>query len=165
MLVICTRTRIARIDDFCCSQALKVYVPDFESGGRMWPHIHSRIVAALFIGQITMMGYFAVKKFPYAVLVILLPLFTIFFASMCKMNYYPSFQVTSLAIASEDCKDAPTLRKIVEAYTPECLIAEESVYEDSEKFEDALSSVGSRAVSRSDSGIHDTSNSEDLYAL
>ncbi|KAG0605251.1 hypothetical protein M758_9G043300 [Ceratodon purpureus] len=147
------------------NQALNVYVPDFESGGRMWPHIHARIVVALFIGQITMMGYFGIKKFPYAVLVLILPLFTIFFASMCKMNYYPSFQVTSLAIASEDCKESPPLRKVVEAYTPECLLSEETVYEDSDKFEDAASSIGSRSVSRSDSEIHNSNNTEDLYAL
>jgi len=144
-------------------QALKVYIPEFESGGRMWPHIHSRIVVALFIGQITMMGYFGIKKFPYAVLVILLPLMTLFFATMCKMNYYPSFQVTALAIASEDVKECPPMRRIIEAYTPECLKHMESVYEDSDKFEDAMSSVGSRSVSRSDSGV--LSSTEDLYAL
>lgn len=146
-------------------QALKVYVPDFESGGRMWPHIHTRILAALFIGQITMMGYFGIKKFPYAVLVLFLPLFTIFFSSMCKLNFYPSFNVTSLAIASEDVKESPPIRKIVEAYTPECLInEEETVYESDEKFEDARSSVGSRSVSRSNSD-HVQSSTEDLYAL
>jgi hypothetical protein len=161
MVVFCT---LIFLTFFFFVQALNVYVPDFESGGRMWPHIHSRIVVALFIGQITMMGYFGIKKFPYAVLVIILPLATIFFASMCKMNYYPSFQVTSLAIASEDCKDSPPLRKIVEAYTPECLLCEETVYEDSDKFEDAQSSVGSRSVSRSDSGVNNF-NTEDLYAL
>lgn len=129
----------------------------------MWPHIHSRIVAALFIGQITMMGYFGVKKFPYAVLVVILPVVTVCFASMCKMNYYPSFQVTALAIASEDIKECPPLRRIVEAFTPECLKNVESVYEDSDKFEDAQSSVGSRSASRSDSGVQ--FSTEDLYAL
>ncbi|KAG0579805.1 hypothetical protein M758_4G125800 [Ceratodon purpureus] len=146
------------------NQALKVYVPDFESGGRMWPHIHARILAALFIGQITMMGYFGIKKFPYAVLVLILPLFTVFFSSICKLNYYPSFNVMSLAIASEDVKDAPPMRQIVEAYTPECLLSEEDVvYESEEKFEDARSSIGSRSVSRSNSGV--LSSTEDLYML
>lgn len=147
------------------NQALKVYVPAFESGGRMWPHIHSRIVAALFIGQVTMMGYMGIKKFPYAVLVIILPLFTIFFASMCKMNYYPSFNVISLAIASEDVKESPPMRKIIEAYTPECLLTEERALEESAHYEDALeSSVSSRpmGVSRSNS-VHEST--ENLYAL
>lgn len=147
-------------------QALKVYVPDFESGGRMWPHIHSRILAALFIGQITMMGYFGIKQFPYAVLVIVLPLFTIFFASICKMNYYPSFNVMSLAIASEDVKQAPPMRQIVAAYTPECLLNDEAtVYDASEeKFEDARDSIGSLSVSRSTSDVHSNST-EELYKL
>lgn len=132
----------------------------------MWPHIHARIIAALFIGQITMMGYFGIKKFPYAVLVIILPLFTIFFSSMCKMNYYPSFNVTSLAIASEDVNESPPMRKIVEAYTPECLLNEEEIhYESDDKFEDARSSVGSHSnsMSRTNSGVQ--ASTEDLYAL
>lgn len=143
---------------------MKVYVPEFESGGRMWPHIHARILAALFIGQITMMGYFGIKQFPYAVLVIILPLFTLFFSSICKMNYYPSFNVVSLAIASEDVKQAPPMRQVVEAYTPECLLCEEEVvYDSEEKFEDARDSIRSNSLSRSDSGAQ--SNTEDLYAL
>jgi hypothetical protein len=150
----------------CLSQALKVYVPAFDSGGRMWPHMHARILAALFIAQITMIGYFGIKEFPYAVLVIFLPFTTIFFGFMCKMNYYPSFQVTSLAIASEDVKEVPAMHKIVEAYTPECLLADEDVnYElESEKFEDARSTMTSRSNSRSNSGIQ-ANSTEDLYSL
>nr|GMD09684.1 CSC1-like protein ERD4 [Ipomoea batatas] len=46
------------------NQALKVYVPSFESYGKMWPHMHTRVVAALILYQLTMIGYFGVKKFP-----------------------------------------------------------------------------------------------------
>lgn len=112
------------------------------------------------------MGYFGIKEFPYAVLVIFLPFTTIFFGFMCKMNYYPSFQVTSLAIASEGVKEVPSMEKIVEAYTPECLLADEDAnYElESEKFEDARSTMTSRSNSRSNSGIQ-ANNMEDLYSL
>lgn len=145
------------------NQALKVYVPAFESGGRMWPHIHTRIVVALFVGQITMIGYFGIKKFPYAVLVILLPLITIIFATMCRINYYPSFRVTSLAIAVEDVKESPPLRKIIEVYTPSCLLNVETICEDSDKFEDAQSSIGSRSMSRSNSVVQTCT--EEFHAL
>ncbi len=131
-------------------QALKVYVPSFESGGRMWPHIHSRILASLFVAQITMIGYFGIKKFPYTVLVIFLPFITIGFTLICKMNYYPSFQVTSLAIASEVVTQSPSLSAIINAYTPACLQSEADKSEDTDRFEDARSNVSSRT----DSGIN-----------
>ncbi|XP_078438558.1 early-responsive to dehydration stress protein (ERD4) isoform X2 [Wolffia australiana] len=40
------------------NQALKVYIAEYESYGRMWPHMHKRILAALVIYQLTMIGYF-----------------------------------------------------------------------------------------------------------
>ncbi|CAM6020246.1 unnamed protein product [Sphagnum balticum] len=132
------------------NQALKVYVPSFESSGRMWPHIHSRILASLFVAQITMIGYFGIKKFPYTVLVIFLPFITIGFTLLCKMNYYPSFQVTSLAIASEVVTQSPSLSAIINAYTPTCLQSEADKSEDNDRFEDARSNVSSRT----DSGIN-----------
>ncbi|KAH7841026.1 hypothetical protein Vadar_024624 [Vaccinium darrowii] len=49
------------------NQALKVYVPSYESYGRMWPHIHTRLVAALVLFQVTMFGYFGIKEFIYTV--------------------------------------------------------------------------------------------------
>jgi hypothetical protein len=153
-------------EDRLLFQALKVYVPAFESGGRMWPHLHSRILASLFIAQITMIGYFAVKQFVYAPVLIFLPPFTIFFSYICKMNYYPAFQVTSLAIASEEVKEIPAMRKVVEAYTPECLLLEEgTIIEESDKFEDAESSALSRLSSRTNSGIPSNEEAEELYAL
>nr|CAN64310.1 hypothetical protein VITISV_037471 [Vitis vinifera] len=46
------------------NQALKVYVPSYESNGRMWPHIHVRLIGALLLYQVTMLGYFGVKRIP-----------------------------------------------------------------------------------------------------
>ncbi|CAK9165253.1 unnamed protein product [Ilex paraguariensis] len=39
----------------------------------MWPHIHTRILASLLLFQVTMFGYFGVKKFYYAPFLIPLP--------------------------------------------------------------------------------------------
>uniref|UniRef100_A0A803MIN2 Uncharacterized protein n=1 Tax=Chenopodium quinoa TaxID=63459 RepID=A0A803MIN2_CHEQI len=38
------------------TRALKVYVPSFESYGRMWPHMHARFLAALVLYQVTMIA-------------------------------------------------------------------------------------------------------------
>ncbi|XWS19896.1 hypothetical protein CRYUN_Cryun31cG0055700 [Craigia yunnanensis] len=44
------------------NQALKVYVPSYESYGRMWPHMHTRIIGALLLYQATMLGFFGLLK-------------------------------------------------------------------------------------------------------
>jgi hypothetical protein len=129
------------------NQVLNVYVPEWESGGRMWPHINNRILAALFVSQITMLGFFGVKEFPYTVLLIALPVMTVAFYFVCKLTFYPAFAHLPLAIASEEMKEIPSLASIVEAYTPACLLEGEQ-FEDA-KFEDAQSNV----TSRTNSGI------------
>ncbi|MCO5607709.1 hypothetical protein L7F22_061908 [Adiantum nelumboides] len=103
------------------NQALNVMVPDYESGGRMWPHLHSRILAALFLAQLTMLGYFGTKKFFFVPLMIPPPIATLIFAYLCRKFYYPSFCATPLEAACEEVKEVPSTESIVEAYTPECL--------------------------------------------
>eukprot|EP00246_Nothoceros_aenigmaticus_P015537 TRINITY_DN651_c0_g1_i1.p1 TRINITY_DN651_c0_g1~~TRINITY_DN651_c0_g1_i1.p1 ORF type:complete len:746 (-),score=124.95 TRINITY_DN651_c0_g1_i1:589-2826(-) len=130
------------------NQALKVYVPDYESGGRMWPHIHSRILAALFVSQLTNLGYFALKKFPYAILLLPLPFATVVFAYLCRKFYYKSFTVVSLSEGSNDLEEVPTVASMVEAYTPNCLLGDSSAeMVDAEEFEDARSNMSSRTSS------------------
>lgn len=107
-------------------QALKVYVPDFESRGRMWPHIHNRFLAALFVAQLTLLGYFGVKKFAYAPILIILPILTYAFYLYCKRNYYPSFAVVSLFVASQEVKEFPSVQACVEAFIPACLLEGEN---------------------------------------
>lgn len=104
------------------NQALNVVVPSYESGGRMWPHIHSRILAALLLSQITMLGYFSVKEFPYSPLLIPLPVGTLIFGYICWRFYYPSFRFSPLVSACEEVKEMLSIDAIVEAYTPACLV-------------------------------------------
>jgi len=128
-------------------QALNVQVPDWESNGRMWPHIHNRFLAALLVSQITALGYFAVKQFPYTVFLIFLLIATFAFYLYCKRNFYPSFAVVSLYVASKPVKETPSKASIIEAFTPTCLL-------DSDKFEDAeFQDARSNMTSRSNSGI------------
>lgn len=100
------------------NQALNVHVPDFESHGSFWPHIHNRILAALFVAQITAIGYFGVKEFPFAPIIIILPVLTVVFYMFCKKNYYPSIKVVSLSVAADVPKSQPSSAVITDAYTP-----------------------------------------------
>ncbi|KAL2607537.1 hypothetical protein R1flu_026110 [Riccia fluitans] len=135
------------------NQALKVYVPEYESGGRFWPHIHSRILVGLFVSQITMLGYFSVKKFPFVVLLLPLPFLTILFANICHKVYYPSFRFVAIAVASEEVKEVPTLSSVVAAFTPTCLL-DSNEMNDIEKLDDSnFQDAESHLPSRSSSGI------------
>ena len=134
------------------NQALKVYVPSYESNGRMWPHIHSRILASLFVSQITMIGYFSIKKFLYSPFLIPLPFATLAFGYICRKRFYTSFCVTSLEVACNDVKEVPSLSSIVDAYTPTCLLLEDK-FDDVEQYEDAHSTISSRTGSIATSNV------------
>ncbi|XP_010245168.1 PREDICTED: CSC1-like protein ERD4 [Nelumbo nucifera] len=127
------------------NQALKVYVPSYESYGRMWPHVHSRILAALIIYQITMLGYFAVKKFFYTPILIPLPVLSLMFGFVCSKKFYKSFQSTPLEVACRELKETPNMESIFRAYIPPCLSSDK--VDDGEQFEDALSTQVSRTGS------------------
>ncbi|OVA11578.1 protein of unknown function DUF221 [Macleaya cordata] len=127
------------------NQALKVYVPTYESYGRMWPHIHTRILASLVIYQIAMIGYFGIKKFPYSAFLIPLPVLSVFFAFVCTKKFYGSFRFTPLEVVSQELKTTPDMESIFRSYIPPSLNLEKFV--DAENFEDALSQQASRTGS------------------
>lgn len=108
------------------NQALKVYVPEYESNGRMWPHMFKRIMAAMIIYQITMIGYFTIKKFYYAPFVIPLPVMSFVFAYVSSGNFYSAFSRTPLEVACRSEKEAaagttPNMQVLYAAYVPGCL--------------------------------------------
>ncbi|KAL5977407.1 CSC1-like protein erd4 [Asimina triloba] len=104
------------------NQALKVYVPKYESYGRMWPHIHVRVIAALVLYQLTMIGYFAIKKFYYAPFLLPLLIFSALFAFVSNKRFYPGFQSVPLEVVSQPSKDiSPNLEYVFAAYVPPCL--------------------------------------------
>jgi len=133
------------------NQALNVYVPSYESNGRMWPHMHTRILAALFLSQITMIGYFSIKKFSYSPLLIPLPFVSLAFGYVCRKCFYTSFCITSLEVACNGVKKVPSVSSVVQAFTPPCLLVEDE-FNDVERYEDAQSTALSRTTSS------DTSN-------
>ncbi|CAK8530859.1 unnamed protein product [Lathyrus sativus] len=129
------------------NQALKVYVPAYESYGRMWPHINNRIIAALILYQITMLGYFSVQKFYYAPLLLPLPIMSILFGFVCAKRFYPSFQNQSLEVAAASAlKGVPNMELMFRAFIPPSLSSEKIEDDQFEDFEDARSQV-SRSTS------------------
>lgn len=125
-------------------QALKVYVPSYESYGRMWPHMHSRIMASLVIYQVTMFGYTALKEFVYAPLLLPLIAASFIFAYVCKKRFYRAFAYTPLEVACQGRKEVPNVESVYAAYIPDSLKPEK--LEDIELFEDAQSQ-GSKSTS------------------
>ncbi|KAF7015900.1 hypothetical protein CFC21_029618 [Triticum aestivum] len=127
------------------NQVLRVYVPSYESNGRMWPHMHTRIIAALMIYQATMLGIIGLKKFYYSAILTPLLAISLIFAYTCHTRFYPAFAKTPLEVASQQLKETPNMSTIYTAYIPPCLKPEK--LEDVEVFEDAQSRTTSRAPS------------------
>ncbi|GMY37715.1 CSC1-like protein ERD4 [Fagus crenata] len=120
------------------NQALKVHVPAYESYGRMWPHMHTRILASLILYQVTMLGYFGTKKFFYAAFLIPLILLSLTFGYVCSQKFYRFFRDPALEVACRELKEAPNMEQIFRAYIPPNLSSEKI---DDEDYEDALSQV------------------------
>lgn len=115
-----------------------MYVPSYESYGQMWPHIHTRLVAALVLFQVTMFGYFGIKKFYYTPLIIPLPILSLIFAFICSKKFYRFFQATALEVACRELKETPNMEQVFRSYIPPSLNAEKV---DEDQFEDAASQV------------------------
>lgn len=99
-------------------QALNIHVPDWESNGSLWPHIHHRILAALLAAQITAVAYFAVKEFLFTPILLILPLLTLVFHVYCKRTWRPLIERVSLFMATEEVTVQPSTTTVVAAYTP-----------------------------------------------
>ncbi|XP_014518442.1 CSC1-like protein ERD4 [Vigna radiata var. radiata] len=125
------------------NQALKVYVPTYESYGRMWPHIHKRVLASLILYQITMFGYFGAQKFYYTPLVLPLPFLSLIFGFVCGKKFYPAFEHPALEVAANPLKEPPNMELIFRSFIPPSLSSEKI---EDERFEDALSSVSRRTA-------------------
>ncbi|KAF6139562.1 hypothetical protein GIB67_015519 [Kingdonia uniflora] len=128
------------------NQALKVYIPTYESYGRMWPHMHKRVLVALFISQITMIGFFGVKKFPYSVLLIPLPILTVVFTLVCNNKFYCSFDDTPLEVVACDVKGTPDLELIYRSYIPPCFTSDKIDVFDAHQFEYEFAKAGTSVV-------------------
>ncbi|KAG9137217.1 hypothetical protein Leryth_025378 [Lithospermum erythrorhizon] len=118
------------------NQVLNVYVPTYESNGRWWPHMYTRIIAALTLYQVTMLGYFGVKKFIYTAVLIPLPIISFIFVFICQKKFYRFFESSALEVASRDLKELPNLERVYRSYLPPSLCDEKHEDEKFEKRED-----------------------------
>ncbi|XP_057472119.1 CSC1-like protein ERD4 [Actinidia eriantha] len=128
------------------NQVLKVYVPSYESNGRLWPHINTRVVAALLLFQVTMCGFIGIKKFYFTPFLIPLPILSLIFIFVCQKKFYLFFQATALEVACQELKETPNMEQVFRSFIPPSLSADKAADED--QFEDALS-----VVSRSQSFV------------
>lgn len=100
--------------------------------------MYTRILAALVLYQLTMFGFFGVKKFPYAAILVPLPVLSGIFYYVCGKKFYRSFQSTALEVACKDLKEIPNMEAVFRSFIPPSLSAEKT---DDDQFEDALSQV------------------------
>ncbi|XP_021763830.1 CSC1-like protein ERD4 [Chenopodium quinoa] len=103
------------------NQALKVYVPSFESYGRMWPHMHARFLAALVLYQVTMIGYFGLKLFYFTPLLFPLLITSLIFAVVCKKKFYGFFQHAALDVVCHELKESPNVERVYRSFVPPSL--------------------------------------------
>jgi hypothetical protein len=98
--------------------------------------MHSRILAALIIYQVTMFGYFGAKKFVYVPFLIPLPILSLLFGYVCSQKFYRFFRDMALEVACHDLKQIPNMDQVFRSFIPPCLRSEKL---DDDEFEDALS--------------------------
>ncbi|RYR76158.1 hypothetical protein Ahy_A01g000758 isoform A [Arachis hypogaea] len=73
-------------------QIINVYNQEYESGAAFWPDVHVRIVIALIISQIVLMGLLTTKKAAQSTpFLIALPILTIWFHRYCKGRFESAF--------------------------------------------------------------------------
>jgi lysine-specific demethylase 3 len=74
-------------------QVINVYNQEYESVAAFWPHVHSRIIAALVISQLLLLGLLSTKKAANSTpILIALPVLTIWFHRFCKSRFEPAFR-------------------------------------------------------------------------
>ncbi|XP_068303861.1 CSC1-like protein At3g21620 [Pyrus communis] len=73
-------------------QIINVYNQEYESAAAFWPDVHGRIITALIVSQLLLMGLLSTKEAAQSTpLLIILPVLTIWFHRFCKGRYEPAF--------------------------------------------------------------------------
>uniref|UniRef100_A0A0A9DT72 CSC1/OSCA1-like 7TM region domain-containing protein n=1 Tax=Arundo donax TaxID=35708 RepID=A0A0A9DT72_ARUDO len=73
-------------------QIINVYNQRYESGAQFWPSVHGRIITALIISQLLLLGLLSTKDFEESTpALIVLPVLTFWFYKYCKHRYEPAF--------------------------------------------------------------------------
>ncbi|KAM5580580.1 calcium permeable stress-gated cation channel 1 [Rosa sericea] len=78
-------------------QIINVYNQEYESAAAFWPDVHGRIITALVVSQLLLMGLISTKEAAQSTpLLITLPVLTIWFHLFCKGRYEPAFKKNPL---------------------------------------------------------------------
>ncbi|KAK0588844.1 hypothetical protein LWI29_006184 [Acer saccharum] len=73
-------------------QIINVYNQGYESAAAFWPDVHGRIITALIVSQLLLMGLLSTKEAAQSTpLLVTLPVLTIWFHRFCKGRYEPAF--------------------------------------------------------------------------
>lgn len=73
-------------------QIINVYNQEYESAAAFWPDVHGRIISALVIAQLLLMGLMSTLHFAMSSpFLIVLPVLTIAFHMYCKGRYESAF--------------------------------------------------------------------------
>lgn len=73
-------------------QIINVYNQEYESAAAFWPDVHGRIITALIVSQLLLMGLLSTKEASKSTpLLITLPILTIWFHIFCKGRFEPAF--------------------------------------------------------------------------
>ncbi|GAB4859420.1 hypothetical protein Ancab_010886 [Ancistrocladus abbreviatus] len=73
-------------------QIINVYNQEYESAASFWPDVHVRIIVALVVSQLLLMGLLSTKQAAQSTpLLIALPILTIWFHTFCKGRFEPAF--------------------------------------------------------------------------
>ncbi|KAF8109872.1 hypothetical protein N665_0090s0054 [Sinapis alba] len=78
-------------------QIINVYNQKYESAAAYWPDVHGRIISALIISQILLIGLMSTKgKAQSTPFLVVLPILTIVFHRFCKDRYESAFVINPL---------------------------------------------------------------------
>lgn len=73
-------------------QIINVYTQHYESGAQFWPDVQRRIIAALTVSQILLLGLLSTQKAEKSTFALLpLPVLTIWFQYVCKSRFEPAY--------------------------------------------------------------------------
>ncbi|CAM8890627.1 unnamed protein product [Rhodiola kirilowii] len=73
-------------------QIINVYHQEYESGAAFWPDVHGRVISALIIAQILLLGLMSTLEFAMSTpFLIALPVLTLWFHKYCKGRFEPAF--------------------------------------------------------------------------
>ncbi|XP_072959641.1 CSC1-like protein At4g02900 [Typha angustifolia] len=73
-------------------QIINVYNQEYESGAAFWPDVHGRLIAAMIVSQLLLMGLMSTKHASQSTpLLLILPVLTIWFHLFCKSRFEAAF--------------------------------------------------------------------------